>query len=217
MIKKSNYTLIYILFILLYSNYSAAQFIGDWEARPTIYAKYKPNDKLSFEAKYEHRLFKNFSQYKKSVTGVEVEYKIKTNSQWYFKPTLDYRFEFDNNQTAHDLRYATSLGFDVSKKLNIECTPILQHIISEGQQPVYFFRNELELTYQFTKKFSLFIFTENYQLIQQGFQFNTQKYGLGAEYLINSKSAIECKFDIKHLYTNKNTARLMLGYIFILH
>lgn len=205
-----------LIFILVFINtQSLGQGIDDWEARPMIFVKHKFKNGIALEAKYEHRLDQNFSHYKKSVVGLEMGYKIGLNNVFSLEPGLDYRFNFGNNKTSHDFRYFLALGYEISKQFSLEYKPTFQQVLSSGNSPENFLRNELELTYDINN-WSIFVFTENYQLIKKGLHFDTQKYGIGTEYQFNEKNALEFKFDIKHRSDNKNIARILFGYIFII-
>lgn len=201
---------------LFYYSDCRAQFIDDWEARPTLTAQYKLRHGPTFKAKYEHRLNQNFSHYKKSVLGIKADYKIKVSPSWYLKPTLEYRLNISSDKPNHDLRYSASLGYKINDRWTLQYSPLYQQEFDGSETSERFLRNEFEITYDVLNSLSLFIFTENYQLINQGFHFDTQKHGFGGEYQVNKKNAIELKCDVKHNNNNKNIARVRLGWIFMI-
>lgn len=204
-----------VLVLFLISTKSFSQAIDDWEFRPTLFIKHKLKNGFALEGKYEHRLDQNFSHYKKSVLGVEAEYKIILNTTFSLKPTLDYRFNFGQNKFTHDFRYSFALGYHISPHFSLEYKPTFQQELSRGNHPNYYLRNEIELDYEI-RKWSLSLFTENYQSIDKGLSFDTQKYGFRTEYQLDKSNALEFKIDVKHKSNNQNIARVMLGYIFII-
>lgn len=212
--RKTKFFL-FISLLLIYQVSALGQLIDDWEGRPTFFLKHKLKNGIAFESKYEYRLDQNFSHYKKSALGLKTEYKINSKRPFILKPGLDYRFNFGHHNINHDFRYYFTLGYQVSKALMLEYTPLLQQEISRVNNPEYFLRNELEISYELDN-LSLFLFTENYQKINKGLYFDTQKFGVGADYQFNKRNALEVKIDMKHKFDNKNIARILLGYIFII-
>lgn len=208
---------LYLLVILLtcFSTSSFSQVVDDWEGRPTIFVKHKHKSGLAFEGKYEHRLKENFSHYKKSIFALKTEYEVELNPTFSIAPGLDYRFHFGKEKPIHDFRYFLSLGYQLSEHFSLEYKPTFQQELIKGSRPENFFRNELELNYEI-KDWSFFLFAENYQFIDNGLHFDTQKYGLGTEYQFNERNAMEIKFDVKHKSDNTNTGRVLVGYIFII-
>lgn len=77
-----------------------------------------------------------------------------------------------------------------------------------------YLRNKLELNFLLNPKVNLFIFTENYQLIDRGLSFNTQKNAIGGIYSINRRHKLELQFTLKNKRDHKNYARLETAYVF---
>lgn len=204
----------FVILVLIFSNIKVlAQRVDDWEARPTLFVKHMMENGLSFEFKYEHRLDQNFTHYKKSEIGFKPEYKIELSPSLMLKPGVDYRFGMGSNGIGHDLRYFVNLGYIISNEFTLIYKPAFQQQFGRDASNKNFLRNYFEAAYDW-RDWSVFIFTENYQQLNGGLRFESQKYGLGSQYEINNRNAIELKLDVKHYDDNKNIVRLMLAYIY---
>lgn len=190
---------------------SNAQFIDDWEARPSVSIAYQVNKKLEVEATYYLYLIDNLSRFEKSLFSGELEYEF---APWAVAG-LDYRYGTGSEVDYHDLRYSIEFAHPwKSGKWILVYRPTFQQKIKIGVDTDNYLRNKLELNFLLNPKVNLFIFTENYQLIERGLSFNTQKNALGGIYSINRRHKLELQFTLKNKRDHKNYARLETAYVF---
>lgn len=215
-----NKTIIISVLCLISALQIRAQMFDDWEARSGISLEYKPNKNLSFAGTYYLYMNKNISRYKKSVMAGEVGYKF---SSW-MKAGVEYRRGISELKNYNEMRYALTFSHDLLKRLEIKYRPMLiTEFTSLNKEeltnnPVeYYLTNRVTLGYDLTEKVELYLFSENYQQIEQGsFAFYRQKSALGAEFKLGNRSKLNTRFDVINKRKGKNEARIVLGYTFTL-
>lgn len=206
----------YLKILLLFTGFSfglsqmQAQTFDDWEARPSLSLKYKLDNRFGFKGTYYHYLENDISAYEKSVVGLKIDYKVNS----FIRPRLDIRYGFGEKRTYFDLRYSVRFRQKLGERFQLAYTPKLQHVMKEGKSPDYYLRNVLELSYKVSKPLSLFVFTENYQEIDAGLQFDQQKSGLGFQYKINKRNDFELAFEVKNKSNHKDLARITFNYTY---
>lgn len=213
-------TMLLLIISVVYAPQSQAQVFDDWEARPNISLKYKVNKKWSVAGTYYLYLDKNMSKYNKSVIAGEVDYKVNS----WMKAGIDYRYGMNHKDNYHDIRYSLTFSYDPSKKWEIAYRPTLQQeFVSLDEtklaiHPIeYYFRNRLSLSYDVSKKTELYIFTENYQSLNQAeLAFNKQKSALGADFEINKRNSIGARMEVINKRKGKMIARPNLSYTYTL-
>lgn len=205
-----------IITILSSLSKSSAQTFDKKEARIVAGMKYGFDNGIKLSARYEHRLDHNFNHYKKSIPGLKISYEHEFDTNWVFIPGFEYRFEFGDFPSVHDFRYSAGVDFKPDEKFKINYTAMLQQNLMINHHSDYFLRNGLELNYDLNKSLSFSIFTENYQELNSGINFHTQKYGLGTVYLLNKRNEFELKFDFRQHSDKTNSARILVGYNYIL-
>lgn len=212
---KTPYKLVVCL-ILIFSciGQVRAQVFDDWEGRAGIAIEHEFDNGIGIRGRYRHYLDDNLSHYKKSVFGVKVDYDFRINS--WLKPGIDYRFRYNNKESSHDIRYFIEVKQEMGNNFELEYSFKFQQVIASNKNPEFYVRNEVELKYLIDQFWSVFIFTENYQKINGGLYFDTQKNGLGTEYKIDSTNELEFKFDVKNKSNHKDIARLTLSYTYII-
>lgn len=207
-----------LFFLFAYSLQSKAQVFDDWEARPSLSLKYKIDKDWSATGTYYMYLNHDISEYDQSVFGLEVGYDVNS----WLEAGIEYRHEIENGEHAHDLRYSVTFEYDISKKWQLEYRPMIEQEFKSldrtylAEHPVeYYWRNRLTLSYEITKDFELYVFTENYlEIKESNLFFDTQKSALGAEYDMNDHHEIELRFEVKNKSSRKNEARINLGYTY---
>lgn len=191
-----------------------AQHFSDWEARPGIALEHRFDNGITARVRYRPSFDGNMSHYKASAFGFKVDYEVNLNS--WLQPSIDYRYKFDGKEGYHDIRYAAKFAPELSDRLELEYSPKLQHVIIPGEDPEFYLRNKIEMTYSLSAPWSVFLFSENYQSIEDGVQFDAQKNGLGVEYEISKTNELEFKVDIKNNSDHEQVGRLTLGYTYII-
>lgn len=217
---KLNKTILFGALFVLSALHLRAQVFDDWEARPSISLAYKANKNLSIAGAYYVYMNQNMSQYKKSVIAGEVGYKI---APW-LKAGLEYRRGMSNKSSYHEMRYALTFSQDIGKKWELKYRPMLIMEFTSLDKEVldvnpieYYLTNRFTLGYDLTKKTELYIFTENYQQVEQGaFGFYRQKSALGAEFKIGNRSKFDTRFDVINKRNGKNEARVVFNYTYTL-
>src|SRR5690625_3829727 len=171
------------------------QVFDDWEGRPSVSVKHTFDNGIGVRVKYGHYLDHHLSHYKQSALGAKIDYKISVNS--WLKPGVDYRYRYNGKESTHDIRYYVKFSHEVGRKFELKYYPKLQQDIASDKAPEFYIRNKIELAYKIIDPLEVFIFTENYQKIDRGLNFDTQKTGLGTEYQLNKANEVEFKFDVK--------------------
>lgn len=193
---------------------SYAQFIDDWEARPHITVEYKFNKNLVVAGTYYMYLDKNISTYDKSSVAGELGYKV---TKW-LKAGFEYRHEIKNKMNNNELRYSLTLDHKLLPRFKIKYRPMWQQeFVSLGKLSVYpmenFMRNRVTLEYKLTDRVDLFLFTENYQRINQGeWSFHKQKSAAGAKLDVNDRNELSASLYMINNSKGKNVARVDIGY-----
>ncbi|HLR36845.1 MAG TPA: DUF2490 domain-containing protein [Chitinophagaceae bacterium] len=190
------------------------QVFDDWEGRSGIAIEHEFENGIGIRARYRHYLDDNLSHYKKSVFGIKVDYDVRITS--WLKPGIDYRYRYNSKESSHDIRYFVKVNHEMGNDFELEYSLKFQQVLASNQNPEFYVRNEVELKYLIDKFWSVFIFTENYQKINGGLNFDTQKNGLGTEYKIDNANELEFKFDVKNKSNHKDIARLTLSYTVVL-
>lgn len=209
MIRQYNFLFCFVL-VLLSIGQLQAQHFSDWELRPGIAVEHEFDNGIEARVRYRHCFDGNMSHYKESAFDLKVDYKINLNS--WLQPSIDYRYKFDGKEGYHDIRYAAEFAPKLGDRLELEYAPKLQQIITSGEDPEFYIRNKIEMTYSLSTLWSVFLFSENYQSIENGVQFDAQKNGLGAECEISTTNAMELKIDIKNNSDHEQIGRLTLSY-----
>lgn len=212
---KTKYWILLSLFSFLGCfGQAQGQVFDDWEGRPSVSVKHRFENGIGVRVRYGHYLDHNLSHYKQSAMGAKIDYKIRVNP--WLKPAVDYRYGYNGRESNHDIRYYVKVSHDLSRRFQLKYYPKLQQDIASDRGPEYYVRNKLELAYAVIEPLELFVFTENYQRINGGLSFDTQKTGFGAEFQINNANELEFKFDVKNKSTHEDIARLTLKYSYII-
>lgn len=204
------------LLILLITANTHAQKIDDWEARPSFTLAYKFSKKWSLAGTYYLYLDRSMSRYDKSVIGGEVMYKV---SSW-FKTGIEYRYCPDSREINNDLRYYLLVDHDLSEKWNIKFRPMFrveftslekEHLALEPVE--YYLANRLTLGYDISRRAEIYLFTENYQQMEEGsISFHKQRSSLGAEIKTGNRTKVDTRFDITNTSKGKIKARFNVNY-----
>lgn len=201
-----------ILLLCLSAGMAFGQTFDDWEGRGGVAVEYEFKNGIEISGRYRHYLDHHFSHYKQSGLGLKLDYDYSLNS--WLKPGIDYRYKYNGKQDKHDIRYSFKMIPYQKNKFQLEYSFQIQHVIASGINPEFFARNEIELAYEIDNAISLFVFTENYQMIHNGVHFDTQKTGLGAEYDLSSIHSLKLKIDMKNKSDHQDIGRLTLGYTY---
>ncbi len=186
-----------------------AQVFDDWEARPSISIGAEPGSKWELEATYYLYFDQDISKYSRSELAAEAEYAL---NNW-LAAGFEYRYGMARAVNYHEFRYSLIFTHQFEgKRWELEYKPTFEHAVAHGFSPEYFWRNKLELSYVLNKMITLFIFTENYQLIEGGLQFAEEKSALGAEFELGGGSEIEFRFTVKNKPGHINEARIAVDY-----
>ena len=212
---KLNKTILFVALCLMSATQIKAQMFDDWEARPSMSLEYKPGKNLSFAGTYYLYMNQNMSRYKKSVVAGEVGYKFNS----WMKAGVEYRRGMSEQKNYHEMRYALTFSHDLFNRFEIKYRPMLITEFASlnkedlANNPVeYYLSNRLTLGYDLTKTIELYLFSENYQQIEQGsFDFYRQKSALGAEFKLGSRSKLNTRFDVINKRKGKNEARIVLS------
>lgn len=213
--------LILLVFSTLFSIYGNAQIFDDWQSRTSVSLGYKLNRSLSLEGTYYAYMDKNLREYNKSVAAGEVGYKL---TSW-LKAGIEYRYGIKKRKDEHELRYTMTFDHRLfSRKWKIKYRPMMvmefKSLNKEylAEHPIdYYLTNRLTLSYKLSKATELYVFSENYQQIEDGhFGFYRQKSALGSEFKIGNRSKLDTRFDIINKRSGKNNARFVLKYAYTL-
>lgn len=219
--KLTTKSLLVLMLPLMYAAQTQAQVFDDWAARPNVSLKYKFNKNLSVAGTYYLYMDKNMSAYDKSVIGGEIGYKINS----WLKAGIDYRFGTNAKKQYHDVRYAVTFDYNSpSKKWNIAYRPMLQQEFTSlskdhlAEQPIeYHLRNRITVSYDISRVVEIYVFTENYQQIEEGnLSFHRQKSAIGADFEINKRNKIGTRFEVLNKKSGKMIARPNLSYTYTL-
>ncbi len=212
---KTRYCLILFLFLIPYFLGSAyGQVFDDVEGRFRVSIEHEFDNGIKVRGRYSHYLDQHISHYKRSGLGVKIDYDYKINS--WLEPGIDYRYQYNGKQDSHDIRYSITACHGLKNNLKLEYSLKLQQKIASAIKPEFYIRNKIELGYEIIRPLSIFIFSENYQIIEKGLSFSTQKSGLEAEYKMNKNNELEFKFDIKNKSTHQDIARVTFNYTYII-
>lgn len=208
---RSNKKLVVFLLLSLTLHQVKAQFIENWQGRPSLSIKYGISDRWSASGTYYQYFDNNLSELDKSVFGVKAEYKIVL----WLKADANYRYGIDKEANYHDLRY--SLGFKpnlILNQLQFTYQPLFQQKLDSKEKPENYLRNLLKLDYKLSEKLVVFVLTENYMRLDHGFENHTQKYAFGSEFELSEQSNLEFQITVKDRIGEKRYARLELNYIY---
>lgn len=209
------YKILFCIVLMLWSTKQLqGQGIDDWEARPSIGVEHEFDNGIKARFRYRHILDNNMSHYKASAFDFKIDYEFKINS--WLVPSVDYRYKFNGEEGHHDIRYSAEIYQKLGKALELEYSPKFQQIIGSGERPEFYLRNEIEMAYLVSDTWSIFVFSENYQSLNEGVKFDAQKSGFGTEFLINQTNEIEFKMDIKNKSSHEDIGRVTLSYTYII-
>lgn len=190
------------------------QAFDDLEGRPGIAVEHEFDNGIKARVRYRHSLDSHLSHFKSSGLDIKVEYKVNINSWW--EPAIDYRYKFKGEDSYHDIRYSAKFSQDLGKNLVLEYVPKFQQKLAAEKRPEFYIRNELALIYNLSKDWSISVFSENYQSVDKGIRFDTQKNGIETEFALNKKSELEFGFDIKNQSDHQDISRLTLTFTYII-
>lgn len=199
-----------ILFFLFFAE-AKAQLLDNWQARPSLSLEHQFNKKWSLEGTYYQYFDNNISSFDKSVFGVKANYQLNS----WLQAGANYRLGLEKHSNYHDFRYSLAFKPDFNlEKWEFVYQPMFQQKLANEQKPENFLRNQLKAEYKLSKKFSLFVLTENYLQLNHGVKNHTQKYAFGSEFELSERSDLEFQFTVKDRIGEKKYARLELNYIY---
>lgn len=187
------------------------QYINDWEARPAVGFNYKVNERINFGGTYYLYMNDNLSKYKNSVFSTDLSYKLING----LKLAIDYRFHTLGIEDIHEIRYQLNISQELGNDLwKLAVRPAVQHKIYKQQQPKFYQRTRVKLSYQISEKIITYALVEPYFDITDNFAFNTLKSAVGAEFSFGSWGILEPQITLKNKRDNQNYGRLELIYKF---
>lgn len=190
------------------------QMIDDWEIKPGVAIEHEFANGIDTRIRYRHSHDDNMQHYKGSAIDFKIEYSANIND--WLETSIDYRYKINKEKNYQDIRLAAKLKQQVAQNFELAFSPKIQQKIYHGAHPELYLRNKIELTYQLSAPWSVSVFSENYQLVDGGIQFDTQKDGIEAEYDINNNNEIEVKMDLKNNSNHEDIGRLTLTYTYII-
>lgn len=207
--KKIYHLTLLVLFFIFPFHFIQGKTIDNWQARPSLSVKYKLNNKWSVTGTYYQYFDNNVSKFDKSVFGAKVGYKLSDQ----VSVGGDYRWTISSNNNYHDLRYSLLYTPDLNlDKWSLAYQIMLQQKLTNGLRPDHYLRNLFQVEYQISSRFSLFALTENYLDLYHGIEHNTQKYALGGDIAITSRSKISLQLTIKDRHKQIVYARPEISY-----
>lgn len=189
-----------------------AQVFDGWEARPGVSIEHEFGNGIEIESKFKHYLLDDSNLYNRSKFGVKVDYDY-TFTPW-LEPGIDYRYKYDGKRDTHDIRYSVKAYQTLGNNIEMEYSLRFQETLASDRKPEYYLRNKIELSYNLISSLSVFIFAENYQMVNAGLGFDAQKSGLGTEFEFDNSNELEFKFDLKNKSDHQDIGRLSLNYTY---
>ncbi len=204
--------------LLLFSFYCFGPLYGqvfdDWEARPAVAVEHEFNNEIEVKGKFRHYLRTNSGYFERSSFGIKADYEYALTT--WLAPGIDYYYKYNNEQSAHVIRYSLKANHRWEDSFEIVYSFRLQFSFVSASRPNYYLRNKVEGSYVLAKALSIFLFAENYQMIHAGLGFYAQKSGIGAEWELSDTHELELTFDLKNKSDHQDIARISLNYTYII-